>query len=149
MSTCELWLRGTVENYGPQPLDALAVNSWNSADPLPTATFHHHDSRGWDHYTGGESGNINVQTGWYGAPEYYLKNCTGTPSPVAANQPYDCINGECLPKSTYKSPGKYSNLAACQSGCGKDSNCTGECIPSDEIAALQSAVAKLKGKICK
>ena len=64
------------------------------------------------------------------------------------DEPYDCVNGGCVPKTTYGTPGKYATLAACQSGCAKDSNCTGECIDSAEIAALQQAANKLKTTYC-
>jgi hypothetical protein len=61
----------------------------------------------------------------------------------------DCLNGGCVPASTYKTPGKYANFAACQSGCAKDSACTGECIPASEIAALQQAANKAQANCCK
>ena len=76
-------------------------------------------------------------------------NCPGCCSePLRSNQPFDCINGNCLPKSTYGTPGKYSSLAACQGGCAKDSNCTGECIDPAEIAALQQAAAAVRARLC-
>lgn len=64
-------------------------------------------------------------------------------------QQYDCINGGCIPKTTYNTTGKYASLAACQSGCAKDSNCTGECVSVEEIAALQQAASNLQSKNCK
>jgi hypothetical protein len=67
------------------------------------------------------------------------------PDPSSA---YDCINGGCVPKATYNTPGKYANLAACESGCAKDSKCTGECVSSAELAALQQAANNLQSKIC-
>jgi hypothetical protein len=72
-------------------------------------------------------------------------NCGG----IASNQPYDCVNGGCVPKTTYNTPGVYATLAACQSGCAKNSNCTGECVSSDEIAALQQAANNLQARLCK
>jgi hypothetical protein len=66
-----------------------------------------------------------------------------------ADQPCDCLNGGCVPKTTYNTPGIYVNLAACQSGCAKNSNCTGECVDPAEIAALKQAVNTLQSKICK
>jgi hypothetical protein len=61
---------------------------------------------------------------------------------------YDCINGGCLPKATYGTPGIFTTLAACTSGCAKNSNCQGECISAEEIAALSQAANSLKSKIC-
>jgi hypothetical protein len=71
-------------------------------------------------------------------------NCTG----IDPDQPCDCVNGGCVPKTTYNTPGVFPNLAACQSGCAKNSNCTGECVDPAEIAALQQAVNNLQSKIC-
>jgi hypothetical protein len=61
---------------------------------------------------------------------------------------YDCINGGCVPKATYNTPGVFASLAACQSGCAKNSNCTGECVPAEEIAALQQAANNIRAKFC-
>jgi hypothetical protein len=71
--------------------------------------------------------------------------CTNPPS---TEQPYDCINGGCIPKTTYGTPGVYPNLAACQSGCAKNSNCTGECVSSLDLATLQQAADALKSRLC-
>jgi hypothetical protein len=71
------------------------------------------------------------------------------PTSVDPEQPYDCLNGGCVPKTTYNTPGIFSTLAACLSGCAKNSNCTGECVSAEEIAALQQAANKLQSKICK
>jgi hypothetical protein len=60
----------------------------------------------------------------------------------------DCLNGGCVPSATYNTPGKYANLAACMSGCGKDSPCDGECVSAAELAALQQAANALKSRLC-
>jgi hypothetical protein len=65
------------------------------------------------------------------------------------NQKCDCLNGGCVPALTYNTPGKYANLAACESGCGKDSPCDGECVSAAEIAALQQAANALQSRLCK
>jgi hypothetical protein len=62
--------------------------------------------------------------------------------------PYDCVNGGCVPKITYNTPGVYASLAACESGCAKNSNCTGECISAEELAALQQAADNLRSRYC-
>jgi hypothetical protein len=72
-------------------------------------------------------------------------NCQG----ISNAQPYDCINGGCIPKTTYNTPGVFASLAACESGCAKNSNCTGECVSTDEIAALQQAASALQARLCK
>lgn len=72
-------------------------------------------------------------------------NCNDPPPDRA----HDCLNGGCIPKTTYNTPGIYANLAACQSGCAKNSNCTGECVSPEELAALQQAANNLQTKFCK
>jgi hypothetical protein len=78
--------------------------------------------------------------GWYSPPEFYLRDCNASR--------FDCVNGGCVPADTYKTPGFYANLAACQSGCAKNSNCKGECVEAAELAALQQAVGNIKNRIC-
>lgn len=68
---------------------------------------------------------------------------------VPGNEQFDCINGGCVPKTTYSTPGVFASLAACQSGCAKNSSCTGECISKSEIAALQAAANNLMSRYCK
>jgi hypothetical protein len=100
------------------------------------------------------------RNGWAGHPyrdgdlityEDFSGSCTNceTPDPPPPQgTSYDCVNGGCVPKTTYKTPGKYATLAACQSGCAKDSNCTGECVSIAEIAALQQAANNLQARLC-
>jgi hypothetical protein len=63
--------------------------------------------------------------------------------------PHDCINGSCIPQLQYSTPGQYPNLTACQSGCASNSNCVGECVSPQQLAALQAAADILKTKFCK
>jgi hypothetical protein len=69
--------------------------------------------------------------------------------PIDPSGSYDCINGGCIAKSIYNTPGVFSNLSACQSGCAKNSNCIGECVPLEEIAALKQAANNLQARYCK
>ena len=63
--------------------------------------------------------------------------------------PYDCLNGGCIPQNMYNTPGVFPSLAACQSGCAKNSNCTGECVDPAEIAAHRQALNNLQSKFCR
>jgi hypothetical protein len=83
-------------------------------------------------------------------PDYpfYSDESAGCVTSINPDQPCDCINGGCLPKTTYGTPGVFANLAACEAGCAKNSNCTGECVDPAEIAAHQQALNNLKAKIC-
>ena len=72
--------------------------------------------------------------------------CTGCIDPETK---YDCLNGGCITALSYNTPGVFASLAACQSGCAKNSNCTGECVPTADIAALEGAAARLISRYCK
>lgn len=78
-----------------------------------------------------------------------LSNCPGCAPPIDPTQSYDCLNGGCVPKTTYNTPGIFANLTACQSGCAKNSNCLGECVSPQELGALQAAANNLQSKFCK
>lgn len=67
--------------------------------------------------------------------------------PPPPSQQYDCINGNCISKATYNTPGVFPSLAACQSGCNQ-APCQGECISAQELIALQQAANLLQSKIC-
>ena len=67
---------------------------------------------------------------------------------ISPDQKYDCVNGGCVPKTTYNTPGVFASLAACQSGCATNSNCLGECVEATELAALQQAANALQSKFC-
>jgi hypothetical protein len=145
---CELWVRGRAENGGFVDVDVVWRSPWNSSDPIPavspsgrTGDF----GRGtFSYYLDGFGGQFGG-TGWYSVPEYYLKGCGDSISP---NQQYDCLNGGCIPKATYNTPGVYASLAACESGCAKNSDCTGECVSAEELAALQQATDNLRSRYC-
>lgn len=79
---------------------------------------------------------------------FFVDQSAGCVTSINPNQPCDCINGGCVPKTTYNTPGVFLTLAACESGCAKNSNCTGECVDPAEIAAHQQAINNLQAKIC-
>jgi hypothetical protein len=74
--------------------------------------------------------------------------CAGCNCGVSNNEPCDCLNGGCITAATYNTPGKYANLAACQSGCAKDSPCAGECVSAADLANLQQAAGLVQTRIC-
>jgi hypothetical protein len=74
--------------------------------------------------------------------------CAGCNCADLGNETCDCINGGCVPAATYNTPGKYANLAACLSGCAKDSPCTGECVSAADLANLQQAAGLVQTRIC-
>jgi hypothetical protein len=144
--TCELWVGGTIEYQG-QTLrqDFIVVSPWTATQAFPTITigqYFPNNGRPFNHYNDG-LGGIFGGRGWNSQPAYYLKGCTVDP-----NQKCDCVNGGCVPATTYNTPGKYATLAACQAGCAKDSACAGECVSAAELAALEQAANNLKSRLC-
>jgi hypothetical protein len=71
------------------------------------------------------------------------------PTGVNPEQPCDYVNGGCVAKTTYGTPGRYPNLAACQAANPKDSSCDGECVSAAEISALRQAANKAQANCCK
>jgi hypothetical protein len=139
---CELWVRGSSENQGVVYADVL-VSAWTAGRPFPVLTvIPQNDPRGFTRYSANPPWQYDI-AGWYQYPEFYTKGA------CELNPTYDCINGGCVQKGTYNTPGVFDSLAACQSGCAKNSNCTGECVPADEIANLQQALNNLQSKFCK
>lgn len=142
---CELWVKGEAWTGSSRiAIDIVWRSNWNGT--IPNVAPVRPASGGSTVYSDGLDGEFNG-TGWFGSPVYYLNGCGS--STVPSNQPYDCINGGCIPKTTYNTPGAFANLAACQSGCAKNSNCSGECVPAAELAALQQAANDLNSRYCK
>jgi hypothetical protein len=80
---------------------------------------------------------------------YAVGSLTITPLDSApTTSAYDCVNGGCVPRQTYNTPGKYATLAACNAGCAKDSPCNGECVESAEIAQLNQLADQIRAKYC-
>jgi hypothetical protein len=146
MSTCELWVGGTIEYQGQTiQQDFIVVSPWDSTQPFPPITigqYFPNGGRPFNHYNDG-LGGIFGGRGWNSAPIYYLKGCAVDPA-----QKFDCLNGGCIPAKTYNTPGKYASLAACEGGCAKDSPCDGECVSAAEIAALQQAAEAIRSRLC-
>jgi hypothetical protein len=146
MATCELWVGGTIEYQG-QTLqqDFAVVSPWTASTPFPPISigqYFPNNGRPFNHYNDG-LGGIFGGRGWNSKPAYYLKNCQIDP-----NQTHDCVNGGCIPSTTYNTPGKYANLADCQSGCAKDSTCNGECVSAADLANLQQAAGLVQSRLC-
>ncbi|TAF07769.1 MAG: hypothetical protein EAZ77_08650 [Nostocales cyanobacterium] len=70
-----------------------------------------------------------------------IGNCQCSDSPA-----FDCINGACTNKTTYKTPGLYQSLEECQQMCG--TGCGGVCISNSEWAQIQGLASQNKSKSC-
>jgi hypothetical protein len=149
--TCELWVRGIQADnataIGGTYVDIFVAFLAPTAI-LPTPNrLNPNLPRNFDQYTGGLPKFWSTST----PPITYLKGtCNNLPIPnLNAKNAHDCVNGQCLPRDVYKTPGVYADLATCQGGCAKNSNCKGECISLEELAALQQAANNLKSRLCK
>jgi hypothetical protein len=144
---CALYVTGSVWYLGTvyPGYTRMIQNNWSLDRPIPPITFNSHPHPEYDYYNDG-LGGIFSGSGWVGAPTYSLKACYE--QGVDPEQPYDCLNGGCIPQTTYNTPGKYANLAACQAACAKDGTCDGECVSKDELAALQQAADQIRTRLC-
>ncbi|MFM6268579.1 MAG: hypothetical protein ACKPFA_19080 [Dolichospermum sp.] len=59
---------------------------------------------------------------------------------------YDCINGACLSKSQYGTPGIYGSISVCEQKCGP--GCGGVCISNADWTAISSLASQVKNKVC-
>lgn len=71
--------------------------------------------------------------------------CLNNPPPPSASK-YDCINGACLPNTTYSTPGLYQSLSECEVVCG--TGCSGKCISNADWATIEGLAGQLKNKNC-
>ncbi|MBN3911094.1 MAG: hypothetical protein HWQ35_32500 [Nostoc sp. NMS1] len=89
-----------------------------------------------------------------------IDNDTGKP-PTAPR--YDCINGQCILKNTYNTPGIYNSLADCQAvcanggACGSGKQCVDPttfcpdgkvCIDQGEFASIEALISKIGSEVC-
>lgn len=75
-------------------------------------------------------------------------SCNGceAPPPPPPSPRYDCINGSCLNKTQYGTPGIYESISACEQNCGP--GCGGVCISNADWTAISSLASQVKNKVC-
>ncbi len=71
--------------------------------------------------------------------------CTGCTLPPEEIS-YDCINGACVPETTYGTLGLYPSLSACETACG--TGCSGKCISNSEWAQIEGLSNQIKNINC-
>ncbi|MEH2001105.1 MAG: hypothetical protein V7L00_20540 [Nostoc sp.] len=79
------------------------------------------------------------------------------------NDKYDCINGNCVVSSQYKTPGIYTGLATCQAVCANGGACAAGkqcvdpttfcpdgkvCIEQAEFASVEGLISKINSEVC-
>lgn len=103
------------------------------------------------------SGSITVIADNYQSDYGSCNGCT----PVAIK--YDCINGDCIDSSKYKTLGIYQSLADCQAvcanggACGSGKQCVDPttfcpsgkvCIDQNEYSEIQALISKINSEVC-
>lgn len=86
----------------------------------------------------------NMSTWCFSSSGCYIVSAVFTPSQAPLE--YDCINGACLPKTTYNTPGLYPTLEECEVSCG--AGCSGKCISNSDWAKIEGLSSQLKNKNC-
>ncbi|MEH1959859.1 MAG: hypothetical protein V7L05_08225 [Nostoc sp.] len=90
-----------------------------------------------------------------------IDNDTGQPPPTTPK--YDCINGQCISKNTYSTPGIYATLADCQAVCANGGACAAGkqcvdpttfcpdgkiCIEQSEFSSIEALISKINSEVC-
>ncbi len=66
--------------------------------------------------------------------------------PDAVIEQYDCINGACLKKTTYNTPGLYASLSLCEVACG--TGCSGKCLSNADWTQIESLSSQIMNRNC-
>ncbi|MEH1981410.1 MAG: hypothetical protein V7L27_19440 [Nostoc sp.] len=66
---------------------------------------------------------------------------------TAVASSYDCVNGACVPKALYSTPGLYENLSACEVVCGTG-GCSGTCVSNSDWAQIEGLSGQLRNRNC-
>ncbi len=92
----------------------------------------------------GSAGDLELATHYPGIHKPTISSSTNSCPPPALE--YDCVNGACISKTRYNTPGLYKSLPECQTACG--AGCSGKCISSDDWAQIQGLSNQLKSRNC-
>ncbi|MEH2070286.1 MAG: hypothetical protein V7K47_19370 [Nostoc sp.] len=102
--------------------------------------------RRYDVRSDGEQGTVTLAGSYYPPNDFnvsYDSFSNTCAPPIIA---YDCINGACIKKSVYNTPGLYTSLSECETACG--TGCSGKCIPNSEWAQIEGLANQLKLRNC-
>ncbi|WP_445626458.1 hypothetical protein [Nostoc sp. DSM 114167] len=119
------------------------VSAGNGFGPCPGVAQFWVQAR--DPSTGEILGAANTNTCADVAFLYYTNSCPAT-QPDNSQLPHDCINGACIKKSTYNTPGIYKSLSECEIACG--TGCSGNCISNSEWAQIKGLSNQLRNRNC-
>ncbi|AVH73823.1 hypothetical protein [Nostoc sp. 'Lobaria pulmonaria (5183) cyanobiont'] len=136
------------------PLQAIFYNSENE----PQITYHSNssDQNYWGYsYTSFNYGSSFVD-GSYTIYQSDEASCQ-------IRSDYDCINGKCIIKTQYNTPGVYKSLSDCQAVCANGGACASGkqcvdpttftpngkvCIDQGEFASIEALISKIGSEVC-
>lgn len=130
--TWELSYCGQSASYTSIPGDSLN-SAWLTIDGVSVGRMYWgppHALRG-----------IEINTNPQGNDCLECRNENPPPSPQ-----YDCVNGACVEKQKYSTPGIYESLSECEKSCGP--GCGGVCISNSDWAKISNLAAMVKNKDC-
>ncbi|BBD69684.1 hypothetical protein NIES4072_29800 [Nostoc commune NIES-4072] len=113
----------------------------------------------------------SMYVGWCGNAIHYpqmvnkrfVKDDPNCQSGGTPQQQYDCINGQCITKTQYNTPGIYNSLADCQAVCSNGGACASGkqcvdpttfcpdgkvCIDQGEFASIEALISKIGSEVC-
>ncbi|MEH2239548.1 hypothetical protein [Nostoc sp.] len=108
--------------------------------------------------------NAGVAIGYCnGQAFHYMRIYKFADSPPDDVKTYDCLNGDCIVKTQYNTPGIYGSLANCQAvcanggACGAGKQCIDPttfcpdgkvCIEQDEFSSIEALISKIGSEVC-
>ena len=121
---------------------------------------------GWQLIAAGTDNRVLLSTGGIGDSSSIIfdsaREFIKTDPLCQTSSKYDCVNGQCVFSSQYKTPGLYSTLAECQANCGNGPGCNPPnicappnycppgmvCIPSEEWNQIEPLSSAVRSKAC-
>ena len=101
----------------------------------------------YDVRSDGSQGTI-ILTGPFNPPAGFsvsYSNFANSCPPVSIE--YDCVNGACVKKTKFSTPGFYKSLSDCETACG--TGCSGKCLSNADWNQIKGLANKLKSRNCK
>ncbi|OYD93134.1 hypothetical protein CDG76_20795 [Nostoc sp. 'Peltigera membranacea cyanobiont' 210A] len=148
--TCTLTILFSVPGYqdGTDTQNyTVADGSYTSpyATPRPDLGYNGSSNNVYTICCNGSAGVVELATYYPGYLKPTITSSTNSCPPIVAVK-YDCINGACIPKTTYNTPGIYQSLSECETACG--TGCSGKCVSNSEWAQIEGLSNQLKNRNC-
>jgi hypothetical protein len=100
----------------------------------------------YDARTTGSQGEIVLGTYYPNITDVSIVDAVISCPPPPPPPQYDCLNGACVTKTTYNTPGLYPSLGECQVACG--TGCSGVCVSASDWANIEGLASRNKSQNC-